>query len=124
MAKLWIRVQLTPDGKIGPGKIALLEAIDRAGSISAAARDLGMSYRRAWLLVDETNRLFRDKVVEASMGGAQGGGAALSAFGRKLVEQYRAIERDANRAVEARLASLEAARADEPVTAGSKNRSA
>lgn len=117
MAKLWLRVQLEEKGAIGPGKIELLEAIERAGSISGAGRDLGMSYRRAWLLVDELNRMFREKVVIATMGGTRGGGASLSDFGRELIEQFRAIETEANRAVAARLAFLQQARVSETTSA-------
>ena len=115
MARLWLRVQLDGAGALGPGKIELLEAIDRTGSISAAGRDLGMSYRRAWLLVDELNRLFREKVVIATMGGTRGGGTALSDFGRELITQFRAIEDEANQAVRRRLAVIEEAQADASV---------
>jgi molybdate transport system regulatory protein len=78
---------------IGPGKVALLEAIARAGSISSAARALGMSYRRAWLLVDETNRCLVRPAVRAAPGGARGGGAALTPAGEELVLRYRRLER-------------------------------
>jgi molybdate transport system regulatory protein len=83
--KLMLRVDFGPNRALGPGKIRLLEAIDRSGSISQAGRALGMSYRRAWLLIDDMNRCFREPVVEAQPGGARGGGAALTGFGRKLV---------------------------------------
>ena len=66
------------DTALGPGKVALMEAIGRSGSISADARELGMSYRRAWMLVDELNRHLGAPVVDAVTGGAKGGGAALS----------------------------------------------
>ena len=103
--QLSLRIDL-PQGRIGPGKIALLEAIDREGSISAAGRALGMSYKRAWDLVDALNRLLGASVVEATTGGYRGGGAALPATGRCLVADYRAIERAAHRAAEPRLAAL------------------
>ena len=77
---------------IGPGKVALLEAISQAGSISAAARSLGMSYRRAWLLVDEMNQALRSPVVSTATGGTRGGGANLTAAGEALVRHYRGIE--------------------------------
>jgi molybdate transport system regulatory protein len=93
--KLMLRVDFGPNRALGPGKIRLLEAIDRSGSISQAGRALGMSYRRAWLLIDDMNRCFREPVVEAQPGGARGGGAALTGFGRKLVRDYRAIESEA-----------------------------
>lgn len=102
---LSLRIDL-PQGRIGPGKIRLLEAIDREGSISAAGRALGMSYRRAWDLVNELNRLAGTPVVEASTGGYRGGGALLTDAGRNLVADYRAIERAAQRAAEPRLAAL------------------
>ncbi|HYF06921.1 MAG TPA: LysR family transcriptional regulator [Acetobacteraceae bacterium] len=90
-------------GPIGPGKIALLEAIAREGSISAAARALGMSYRRAWELVAELNRALGAPVVHAAPGGRSGGGASLTARGQRIVADYRAIERAALRAARARL---------------------
>ena len=80
---------------LGPGKAELLEAIARAGSISAAGRALGMSYRRAWLLVDTMNRCFREPLVEAAKGGAHGGGAWLTPFGDEVLAAYRALERHA-----------------------------
>lgn len=74
---------------LGPGKIELLEAIDRSGSISGAARAMGMSYRRAWLLADALNRMFGRAVVSTSPGGAGGGGAEVTAFGRTIATAYR-----------------------------------
>jgi molybdate transport system regulatory protein len=82
---------------IGPGKIALLEAIRDTGSISAAARKLRMSYRRAWMLVDDLNRRLSKAVVETTPGGKSGGGTTLSPAGHKLVDLYRGIERKALR---------------------------
>lgn len=82
---------------IGPGKIALLEAIRDTGSISAAARKLRMSYRRAWMLVDDLNRRLSKAVVEAAPGGRFGGGTTLSPTGYRLVGLYRDIERKALR---------------------------
>jgi len=102
---LSLRIDL-PSGRIGPGKIDLLEAIDREGSISAAGRALGMSYKRAWDLVDALNRQAGTPMVEASPGGYRGGGAMLTDAGRNLVADYRAIERAASRAAEPRLAAL------------------
>jgi len=77
---------------IGPGKIALLEAITETGSISAAARQLGMSYRRAWVLVDEMNKALKSPAVNTAAGGSHGGGTALSPTGEALVRHYRAAE--------------------------------
>lgn len=77
---------------LGPGKADLLGAIERAGSISAAARDMGMSYRRAWLLVDEMNRCFADRLVETAPGGGKGGGARLTPAGQAALADYRTLE--------------------------------
>jgi molybdate transport system regulatory protein len=87
-----LRVVIEPDVAIGPGKADLLEAIGETGSISAAGRRLGMSYRRAWLLVDELNRHLGAPVVDASTGGARGGGAALTATGSEVLMRYRHME--------------------------------
>jgi molybdate transport system regulatory protein len=106
--RLTLRVDFGSNRAIGPGKIRLLEAIDKGGSISEAGRSLGMSYRRAWLLINDVNRCFRDPVVTTRPGGKSGGGATLTAFGRKLVRNYRAIEAEAASAAEARLQDLEA----------------
>ena len=82
---------------IGPGKIALLEAIRDTGSISGAARKLRMSYRRAWMLVDDLNRRLSKPVVQAAPGGKDGGGTTLSPIGHKVVSLYRDIEKRALR---------------------------
>ena len=102
MAGLFIRIDLRPGGRIGPGKIALLEAIASTGSISGAARALRMSYRRAWVLVEQLNALFVTPVVTAQPGGPGGGGAILTEFGASLVHHYRAIENEAAAAAAAR----------------------
>jgi molybdate transport system regulatory protein len=107
--RLTLRVDFGPGRSIGPGKIRLLEAIDRTGSISQAGRALGMSYRRAWLLIDDMNQCFRDAVVSARPGGSQGGGAVLTEFGAELARDYRAIETAAEGAAKKRLRGLEAA---------------
>lgn len=90
--KLSLRLDFSPGGRLGPGKIDLLEAIARTGSISGAGRAMKMSYRRAWVLVDDLNRMFRQALVEAQPGGAKGGGAQLTPLGREVVARYRAIE--------------------------------
>jgi molybdate transport system regulatory protein len=95
---LSIRIDLASGGRIGPGKIVLLEAIRATGSISAAARSIGMSYRRAWLLVDEINRTLREPAVTAETGGRKGGGAVVTAAGEKMVAAYRSIETQARKA--------------------------
>jgi molybdate transport system regulatory protein len=91
---------------VGPGKIALLEAIRDTGSISAAARKLGMSYRRAWMLVDDLNRRLAKPVVAAVPGGKSGGGTTLSPTGRKLITLYRGFERKALRHTSSETRSL------------------
>jgi molybdate transport system regulatory protein len=91
-AALTIRIDFGSCGYLGPGKIALMELISKHGSISAAGREMGMSYRRAWLLVDEINKIFREPLVETQMGGSGGGGARLSKLGLDVVGRYRAIE--------------------------------
>ncbi|RMX15410.1 LysR family transcriptional regulator [Vandammella animalimorsus] len=91
---------------VGPGKVQLLEAIGEAGSISAAARRLGMSYRRAWLLVEELNGALREPAVRTTTGGAHGGGATLTPLGLQLVAHYRAAEAKARRAADAELKGL------------------
>lgn len=107
--RLSIRLDLTSGDRIGPGKIALLEAIRDTGSISGGARQVGMSYRRAWLLVDDLNRCFREPVVTTQPGGSRGGGAALAPFGRELIKKYRAIEIQATGAAKRQLHDLESA---------------
>jgi molybdate transport system regulatory protein len=96
--QLSIRIDLPSGARIGPGKIALLEAIRSAGSISGAARSIGMSYRRAWLLVDELNRTLRQPAVTAETGGQHGGGAMVTAVGEQVVQLYRSIEAHARAA--------------------------
>jgi molybdate transport system regulatory protein len=107
--RLTVRVDFGADRALGPGKIRLLEAIGKRGSISRAGRALGMSYRRAWLLVDDLNRCFRAPVVMTQPGGARGGGAALTPFGAELIGKYRAIEAQATAAAKPQLRALETA---------------
>lgn len=87
-----LRVQVRIVPLIGPGKMRLLEAIDRLGSISAAARAIGMAYPNAWKLVDSLNRHFREPLVERVMGGRRGGGASLTETGRSVLGIYRSVE--------------------------------
>jgi molybdate transport system regulatory protein len=93
MARLKLKLQLYCGDEIamGPGKADLLEAIARTGSISAAGRDLGMSYRRAWLLVDTMNRCFKEPLVEAQPGGGKGAGARLTSEGEAALAAYRGL---------------------------------
>ncbi len=88
------RIDFADNANVGPGKIALLEAIRSAGSLSQAARELRMSYRRAWLLVASLNDAFKKPVAHATTGGRGGGGVELTAFGEQLVKSYRALERE------------------------------
>ena len=105
--RLTVRIDFGADRALGPGKIRLLESIGKTGSISRAGRALGMSYRRAWLLIDDMNRTFRAPVVATQPGGVKGGGAALTPFGVALIENYRAIEAQAAAAAMPRLQALE-----------------
>lgn len=107
-ASLRLRIVFDDGIKLGPGKIDLLESIERTGSISAAGRELGMSYRRAWLLVDEISNLFNRPVLTRSAGGAAGGGAELTDFGRALIAAYRRIEDRSSAIVREELAAFEA----------------
>src|SRR5215470_2362972 len=117
MARLTIRVDLGKGGALGPGKIRLLELIRSHGSISEAGRVMGMSYRQAWLLVDNLNRSFRQAVVSKQTGGHRGGGARLTPWGRRVIERYRAIEASAQRAAAPHLKALESAGATRRVAA-------
>jgi molybdate transport system regulatory protein len=99
VARPKIRLLLGDQVAIGPGKAQLLEAIGETGSIAAAARAMGMSYARAWQLVQAMNGDFRDPLVERTAGGRGGGGAALTALGVDALERYRAMEARADAAV-------------------------
>ncbi len=112
----WLRLRLDfPGGpRLGPGKVALLEHIRATGSISAAGRAIGMSYKRAWDLVDDLNRTFREPVVATRLGGTQGGGAALTPFGVDLIARYRAMEAAAREALADDIRALEAGLAVSP----------
>ncbi len=107
MARLKLTIILDSGARIGPGKATLLESIRDTGSISAAARDMGMSYKRAWLLLDSINQAFEVPAVTAAPGGHGGGGAQLTAFGRELLERYRRMEAKARADFADELAVLE-----------------
>lgn len=109
MATLSIRIDLDPSGRLGPGKIDLLERIAEHGSISAAGRAMHMSYRRAWELVADLNAAFAKPLVQTQPGGGASGGARLTPFGRELVAHYRAIEAKAAKAAELHLQAIDAA---------------
>lgn len=101
-----IRILVGAVVAIGPGKADLLDAIDRTGSISAAGREMGMSYRRAWLLVDVLNSSFAEPLVSTATGGQKGGGAQLTGFGTEVLRRYRAMEVKAAASIERDLAQL------------------
>lgn len=107
MPSLSLRINLDPDGRLGPGKVDLLEQIAAFGSISAAARAMEMSYKRAWDLVEEMNQLFGRPLVSAKTGGKHGGGAELTQVGLAVVARFRAIERAALAAAEPHLKALQ-----------------
>ena len=107
MSRITIRIDLDNGQHIGHGKIRLLEAIAEHGSISRAAKSMKMSYRRAWLLSDEINRIFDGAVFEKQHGGAGGGNARLTSFGHALVGHYRAIEAQAAKLFRKQLAEID-----------------
>lgn len=92
---LRLRLDFGGGRRIGPGKVDLIEAVGRTGSIAAAGREMGMSYRRAWLLVSAVNEMFDEPVVSSHAGGKEGGGAELTPFGRSVVASYRKLEAEA-----------------------------
>jgi molybdate transport system regulatory protein len=95
-----LRVVVVPGVRIGAGKAALLEGIKQTGSISAAGRRIGMSYKRAWYLVDAMNAHFKGgPLVEASKGGRKGGGASLTALGEDVLKAFREMEQLADKAI-------------------------
>ncbi|TAN54188.1 MAG: LysR family transcriptional regulator [Betaproteobacteria bacterium] len=104
---LTLRVMGRSGPALGPGKIELIARIEQTGSISAAARAMDMSYRRAWQLVESLNQAFTRPVVTTAVGGAHGGGATVTPFGRRLVARYRAMERAASAAIAAELRRFE-----------------
>jgi molybdate transport system regulatory protein len=118
MPRLTLRIDFDAGRAVGPGKIKLMEMIDKHGSISEAGRQMGMSYRRAWLLVDSLNRCFRTPVVAGQRGGQQGGGASLTEFGHAVVHHYRAVENAAQKAGAVHIRVLSAAVAEETTAAG------
>jgi molybdate transport system regulatory protein len=101
-----IRITFEPDISMGPGKARLLEGIRDLGSIAAAGRRMGMSYKRAWLLVEQMNAAFRTPLVAAAKGGEHGGGAALTKAGADVLKRYRRMEAATQRAVSADAAAL------------------
>ena len=106
VARFRVRITAGDVIAVGPGKIDLLEAIAETGSITAAAKHLDMSYRRAWLLLDELNHALRKPAVDSAKGGAHGGGSVITAAGRELITLYRRIEATAARAAQDDMAKL------------------
>ena len=106
---VFLRIEFGGDDRIGPGKIALLEAVEREHSISAAARAMRMSYRRAWLLIDTMNRMFRESVVLAHPGRASGRSAEVTPFGARLCAAYRGAEKRTEKASKALVDEIVAA---------------
>lgn len=95
MLEMTIRLDLGNGVRLGPGKVKLLENIAETGSLSAAARAMDMSYRRAWQLVDEMNGVFNEPVVTSQAGGQKGGGALVTALGRSIIKRFRHFEHQA-----------------------------
>lgn len=123
MPRLTLRIDFDANRALGPGKVKLLELIGALGSISAAGRRMGMSYRRAWLLVDSLNRSFREPLVLSHAGGAHGGGAALTPEGVAVVRHYRAAEAAAHAAGAAHLEALaQALSGERPAVADTRKR--
>jgi len=106
---LMLRLDLSAEFRLGPGKVRLLELIGESGSISAAGRAMEMSYRQAWLLIDAMNVAFRQPVVETARGGKRGGGAELTAFGREVIERYHDMEAKAAAAVVTHMSAFDSA---------------
>jgi molybdate transport system regulatory protein len=113
-ARLQLRLFFGGDVMLGPGKADLLERIQNTGSISAAGREMAMSYKRAWMLVEEMNAAFRAPLVESSRGGPGGGGARVTEAGVQMLRLYRAVEATAARAAEAEIVALQAMLRDIP----------
>jgi molybdate transport system regulatory protein len=101
-----VRIYFGPTLAIGPGRIELLEGVQRTGSLSQAARDMGMSYRRAWLLMQSLNHSLRSPASIAVRGGRRGGGATVTPMGRTLIQAYRRTEARVGRNVSARFAKF------------------
>ena len=112
LPNLRIRIVFGDDAMLGPGKADLLEHIRETGSIAAAGRSMSMSYKRAWLLVEEMNAVFQAPLVASSRGGAKGGGAYLTETGKAVLAQYRALEQTMAEAGAPQLAALRALLSD------------
>lgn len=106
MARVRISIVFESGARIGPGKAKLLESVRDTGSISAAAREMRMDYKRAWMLLDSMNQAFNEPVVTAAPGGAGGGGAVLTAFGAEVLERYRRVQEQAEKIAAPDMAAL------------------
>jgi molybdate transport system regulatory protein len=104
--KAAIKIEFANDLKLGRGKVRLLELVGETGSISAAARKMNMSYRRAWLLMDELNHMFGRDVIETVAGGSGGGGAHVTEFGLRVIQVFRKLENEADALVQSRIVEL------------------
>ena len=104
--KAAIKIEFANDLKLGRGKVRLLELVGETGSISAAARKMNMSYRRAWLLMDELNHMFGRDVIETAAGGSGGGGAQVTAFGLRVIEVFRVLENQADVLIQSHISEL------------------
>jgi molybdate transport system regulatory protein len=112
--RLSIRIVFGEEAMFGPGKANLLERIHETGSIAAAGRTMSMSYKRAWMLVEEMNRAFREPLVESTRGGAKGGGARLTEAGEAVLANYRKLEEIMAEAGAARIGLLRSMLRDVP----------
>ena len=101
-----LKVDFGTEVRLGPGKVRLLELIAETGSISAAARQMDMSYRRAWLLIDELNGIFGKPAVETATGGAGGGGAKITPLGEAVIVAFRNIEKETTKMIQLKLTRL------------------
>ena len=114
IASAKFRIYLGEEIAIGPGKADLLDAIRASGSISQAARQLGMSYKRAWTLADTMNRCFKKPLINTAAGGGGGGGASITAFGEQVLVHFRSMEKRTDAAIHADLTAFAALLANKP----------
>lgn len=118
--RLSLRIDLSNGARLGPGKAQLLSLIEEHGSIRAAGAAMGMSYRRAWLLADEINRMFKEPSIFTRHGGRSGGGAGLTPFGETLLGACRRMDAESRKALQTDLAWLESVQAEEFAAGGRK----
>lgn len=118
--RLSLRIDLANGARLGPGKAQLLALIEEHGSIRAAGAAMGMSYRRAWLLADEINRMFREPSIFTRHGGKSGGGAGLTPFGETLLGACRRMDAESRKALAAELDWLQSVESSVFVAEGRK----